>query len=734
MLLNKLEKNVTLYRNQFDDFCVQIFGDHRLDRYSLDLDAIMFRVKYMTKHQLDLDKLPELKQEFTYKAGRMRTAFSDFLYEFLCQIITIPEPYKLENIVDAAALNVSIDAYYVKFTMALISDSEEYLRYVDESFPDGEVLNIFPDKQFRFYTDSYNDGIAKAYPELFEQRRQDIVGTGDDADIFVHSLTLQSSERCSLLCSYCVSGDTRVHMGYGGLKRIRDIRVGDEVIAFDENCRKPSQGKLTQFTRAKVTATFKREAEIYTIKSPYLHLDLEITPNHRVLTNRGWVPVGEITNEQIAFRINEEMIFTTSYVILQRNILENVYNIETTTGTYIANGMCVHNCYQFNKSEMRMSFDTAKTFIDHLLNDDYGYINRYNSPALILEFIGGEPLLEIRLTRKIYEYFLQRCYELDHPWFTLHRLSICSNGMQYFDDDVQSFFKDYASQISFNISIDGNKELHDACRVQPNGEGSYDIDITALNHFNRHYTPERNSKMTLSPENISYLYDSVVDFINNGMNVINVNCVFEEGWTRKTAQIEYHQLKKLADYILENHLEHIYIAIFSDKQESRLGKEMDGNFCGGGSASMLAVRPNGQFYPCLRFMPSSVGKNVADLCIGSVQTGMVGRSEESEVIKLLDNTTRRSQTNDICWECPIASDCASCSALSHTVYGTPDKRAYFICGQHISEHLSNVYYWNNCRKMHPEWNIPVRKLVVPDEWALIVVDDNELRMLKELQK
>jgi hypothetical protein len=44
-----------------------------------------------------------------------------------------------------------------------------------------------------------------------------------------------------------------------------------------------------------------------------------------------------------------------------------------------------------------MPFDTAKTFIDKLLNDEYDYINRDNAKGVILEFIGGEPLLEIDL-------------------------------------------------------------------------------------------------------------------------------------------------------------------------------------------------------------------------------------------------------------------------------------------------------------------------------------------------
>jgi radical SAM peptide maturase (CXXX-repeat target family) len=379
-----------------------------------------------------------------------------------------------------------------------------------------------------------------------------------------------------------------------------------------------------------------------------------------------------------------------------------------------------------------MDFETAREFIDNLLADKYGYINRYNSPAIIIEFIGGEPLMEIHLTRKIYEYFLEKCYESNHPWFHLHRLSICSNGMQYFDKDVQDFFKDYSQNISFNISIDGNKELHDACRIQPNGEGTYDIDMMALNHYATHYNPERNSKMTLAPANIKYLYDSVVDFISKGMRIINLNCVFEEGWNQSTAKEEYFQLKKLADYIIDNDMEHIYLSIFSERPEGPYSRENDNNYCGG-SGSMLAMRPNGDFYPCIRYMPTSVGPDVPDLCIGNVRDGMDGRQEGSEVLKMLDAITRRSQNNDICYDCPIGNNCASCLALGHTVFGTPDKRATFICIQHIAECLANVYYWNRLNLKHPEYQLGVRKNMVPDEWARLVVDDDELVELKLLE-
>lgn len=586
LLLNKLEKHLKLYKQQYEDFMMQLYGSYKIDRASMDLDGMMFRIKYMMKHEKDLDKLPDLRKQFEEQALYSRNLFVDLVFNFIDKILGDSSKLK-----DIFVTDVKMDQNYVDFDLQIISKDLEYLEWIDSQIKDDEAYDIFPGKYFRFNTDSYNDGIAKAYPELFESREQNVVGVGDDKDVFVHSMTIQVGERCSLGCLYC---------------------------------------------------------------------------------------------------------------------------------------------YQFAKSEMKMSFDTAKEFIDHLLNDDYGYINRYNSPAIILEFIGGEPLLEIHLTRRIYEYFLERCYELNHPWFTMHRLSICSNGMQYFDEAVQEFFRDYFSQISFNISIDGNKELHDSCRVQPNGEGSYDIDMMALNHYNKYYTAERNSKMTLAPSNISYLYDSVVDFINHGMTVININCVFEEGWEPKHAAIEYDQLKQLANYILKNDLEHLFIAIFNERQEDKMDKYSDNGSCGG-TGSMLSIRPNGDFYPCIRYMPSSVGTNRRDMNMGNVKTGMIGREDNSEVIKELDNVTRRGYTTDICWECPLSNECMCCAALSMTVYNSMNRRTTFACIMVIAEHLANVYYWNNMLIKHPEWDLKPRRIVVPDEWALLVISEDELDLLKKLE-
>ena len=754
----KLTKSTKLFRNQFEDFAYDVFQDHRISRISLDLDAILFRIKYIIRKNIDINEIKKLEDEFTELSGKLRSEFTSIIYQIICKIITIPEPFKADNIIDLIVQDVKIDQSFVSFKLILISDRKEFLDYIDSKYEDDRPFNIYPGKMFRFFTDSYNDGIAKAYPELFENKRQDVIGSGADKDVFVHSITLQVGEACSLNCTYCFAAGTKIYMSDFTTKNIEDIKVGDKVLSVNEYNDAPRKQRIVKETI--VTNIMSRTSGVYLLHHPALNKDIYVTPDHPFLNGRGeWKPIKDInphdgiyiTDFNLHYLTNLQSIKNAihgkglvnllnhscihrihNFTLAKTDRIETVYNFETESHTYIAEGCVVHNCYQFNKTPMRMTFDIAKKFIDDLLADKYGYVNRYNSPAAIIEFIGGEPLLEIKLIREVYEYFLDKTYESHHPWFKMHRLSICSNGLQYFDNEVQRFFKDYHSQVSFNISIDGNKELHDACRIQPNGEGSYDIDIMALNHYNKYYAPERNSKMTLAPSNIKYLYDSVVNFINNGMTVINLNCVFEEGWTTETAHTEYIQLKKLADYIIDNDLEYIYISIFNERAESKLDEDNDSNFCGG-VGSMLALRPNGDFYPCIRYMPSSVGNN-EDMVIGNVYDGIHERSSgTSEVLNMLDKITRRSQTNDICFNCPIASNCAGCSALGYTVFGTPNKKTTFHCIQVIAESLANVYYWNKLYRKHPDWGLKPRKNNVPIEWALLVLNDEEYNELKSFE-
>lgn len=387
-------------------------------------------------------------------------------------------------------------------------------------------------------------------------------------------------------------------------------------------------------------------------------------------------------------------------------------------------------CYQINKGKRRMSLDTAKKFVDLLLTGEKGmkeYLHPENSPALIIEFIGGEPFLEIELIDQICDYLFDRMIEMDHKWLTMHTISICSNGVLYSDPRVQRFLNKHKNHMSFSITIDGNKELHDSCRVFPDGSPSYNIAVAGAQDWMKKGN-YMGSKITIAPGNVDYLYDAIVHMIDLGYEEINANTVYEKGWDLDLAKRYYYQLIKIADYLIENNLyDDIYLSLFSeDFFIPKLETEND-NWCGG-TGLMLSCDPDGNFYPCIRYMESSLGCQREPYCIGNVDDGIGISKEDAQRIECLNCITRRSQSSDKCFYCPIASGCSWCSAYNYQELGTANARVDYSCIMHKARALANAYYFS--KVYQKKGNNKIYKLYLPDSESLQILSQEELDTLK----
>lgn len=387
--------------------------------------------------------------------------------------------------------------------------------------------------------------------------------------------------------------------------------------------------------------------------------------------------------------------------------------------------LCCSYCYQINKGHHKMPFGIAKTLIDELLHNDKlieNYVKSKNSLGVILEFIGGEPLLEVDLIDQIIDYFIEQCITLHHPWIDRFRVSICSNGVLYFTPKVQEFIKKHQTHLSFSISIDGNKKLHDTCRIFPDGTGSYDLAIKAAKHYMKYYDKNLGSKMTLSIDNINYTFLALVNLWENGYNYIHANCVYEKGWTIEHARVLYNELKKVADYLLNNHLEKIKGASILNLDLSQQKNTSDQNFCGG-DGNMLAVDYKGDLYPCLRYMESSIGQNQLPYIIGNVDDGIGYNQQTKDMIAGLD-VTYKSQSPQECIECPVSSECGWCSALNYQEFGTINKRTTYTCLMHKARVLANYYYQNKMGGNYP--------FLINRQDAIDIIGEDETNYLMEL--
>lgn len=387
-------------------------------------------------------------------------------------------------------------------------------------------------------------------------------------------------------------------------------------------------------------------------------------------------------------------------------------------------------CYEHNKSCGSMDIYIAKKCIDCILNmyeQDTDFIGK-NTKALVFDFIGGEPLIEAKLIEQIIDYYIDQCYKRNIPLAPFTRISFATNGQLWFSKDSQHLLKKYHDMISCTISIDGVQELHDKYRIDQYGHGSFEKAWLAFLDAKEKYGWV-NSKMTFTPGSVQYMTDSIKMMINNGCTDIACNFAYEPMYTIEDAKAIYYELKKLSSYIVESKID-VYISILdevcggiNDKHE---------NYCGG-TGNMLAFAPNGKAYPCVRYMPISIGNEKASkICIGDCFNGIYQRDNEKKIKEELDSITRESQSPEKCITCPVSQGCGWCSGYNYELYGTANKRYTGICYAHKGRVLASCYYYN---KRHIELNdVNHKKINLPYNEVVDILGKEEADYLFNLEK
>lgn len=366
-------------------------------------------------------------------------------------------------------------------------------------------------------------------------------------------------------------------------------------------------------------------------------------------------------------------------------------------------------CYLVGKNtKERMSWDTAKSAIDYILENEFDNIFQYKS--VIFDFIGGEPFLEIDLIDRICDYLKLEMYRHNHHWFDSFRFSITTNGINYHTEKVQNFIRKNHNHLSIGITIDGTKQKHDLNRIwktpeiekgiKPNSEeelGSYDDVVRNIPLWQEQF-PDSPTKVTISSADIPYICDSVLHLFNIGIHNVNINCVYEDVWNEGDDIKFEEQLTQLADAIIDSN---IYTTCNCSFFSETIGKPLNyvdnQNWCGTGK--MLAVDALGNFYSCNRFAKFSLRDKKAWI-IGNIHDGI--DKNKLRPFLTLDRCTQSSQE---CIDCEVASGCAWCQGENYDAAETPTvyQRSTAICKMHKARVRANNYYWNKLfRKLELE--------------------------------
>lgn len=350
-------------------------------------------------------------------------------------------------------------------------------------------------------------------------------------------------------------------------------------------------------------------------------------------------------------------------------------------------------CYMIDKNDKNvMSFDVAQRIVDYFVDNKE---ELFSTDYVILDFIGGEPLLEVALIDKIIDYFILSTYRKKSKWFGRFRIMVQSNGVLVDSPEVQRFLKKNKNLVSLGITIDGTEIKHDLQRIFPNGKGSYAIvEKNYKMAVQQGYTD--STKVTFGSEDLRYLKESIIHLWSMGIENVPANVVYEDVWKEGDDIVYYEQLISLADYIVDNELWDTYnTAFFSDSIGFKtLDENLMNPICGTGN--MYCVDANGDIYNCVRFMSYSLnGKE-------NKKIGDIYRGVDRDRIRPLRMLLPKYLSSQKCLDCKINQNCLYCAGNNYDMSdnGSMFYRATAICKMFQAQVKANNYYWARLYNEH----------------------------------
>ncbi len=318
---------------------------------------------------------------------------------------------------------------------------------------------------------------------------------------------------------------------------------------------------------------------------------------------------------------------------------------EKTAG--VVKALCLHvahtcnlNCEycfasqgKYNGERAVMDFETGKRALDFLIENSGTRTN------LEVDFFGGEPLMNWQVVKDLVKY--ARSVEKDHG--KNFRFTLTTNGVLV-DDEVIDFANKEMSNVV--LSLDGRKEIHDAYRVDYNGQGSWEKIVPKFQRFvEKRGNKDYYMRGTFTHANPDFLEDIKV-MLDLGFTELSMEPVVcapgeKAELTEADLPIVLEQYEKLAELMLERKKEGRPFAFYHYMIDLKGGpciyKRISG--CGSGTEYM-AVTPWGDLYPCHQFVGDEKYK------LGDIFGGVANKEIQNEFLSC--NVYERKECKD-CW-------------------------------------------------------------------------------------
>lgn len=302
-------------------------------------------------------------------------------------------------------------------------------------------------------------------------------------------------------------------------------------------------------------------------------------------------------------------------------------------------------CYEPFKSNDRktdMSFKTAQK----ILRGEFEFVRKSDTfDEIEINFMGGEPLMNFSLIRKIVEWVEREPPPVPYICFATTNGTLVSRH--------EKWLRAHTAHLQLGASYDGTTEMQRANR----GTGDNSVNLTLIHNL----YPQQSFHMTISRETLSHLADGVLEIQRKGYKLEAALAQGEE-WTAADATLYRKQLEKLArSYLVRdralkpiNLLTRPLVTIADNPAEVEQKK-----FCGTGT-HMVTYDYDGKTYGCHLFTPVVLG-------------------DKAKEIKDIDYACVDSQSDSYCAECRLKGICPTCAGFNYRYRGSLGARDHRWC-------------------------------------------------------
>lgn len=263
------------------------------------------------------------------------------------------------------------------------------------------------------------------------------------------------------------------------------------------------------------------------------------------------------------FLLDEDSSVTLDLLALKKRT--KLHRLSQFTGLHIFVGTlrCEHSCpycQVSRQSDDKLAFDMSEETADRAL----ALVFRSPSPALKIEFQGGEPLLNF----PIIEYIVRKAEAINASERRTLQFVIATN-LALVDDDVLSFCKHRGVLIS--TSLDGPQDLHNRNRPRRGGD-SYERAIAGISRARSVLGRDKvGALMTTTEASLGRVRDIIDEYVAQDFDGIFLRPLSPYGFAVKTKWYDAYDVERwLAfyfdglDYIIEmNKSGHRFVEYFA---------------------------------------------------------------------------------------------------------------------------------------------------------------------------